>query len=242
MTRGGETGGADEAARHIPFLRRIAEAVKRQYAPPLDTDELVSCGFIGLREAQARFDPASGVRFETYAYYRVRGAMLEGIARQCPLSRHVARKIFAARKANDYVEAAGADAAGRSDKGAGAGATLIAGIFRDLAVVHDMVSVRFLRRDEDEGGTVAEFVDDKSWQEHERGVESAQLRGMVGRLPDFERRLLTLYYFENVTLEDAAGRLGVTKGWASKVHHAAIRRLRAMIEEQGGSGRDGPER
>jgi RNA polymerase sigma factor for flagellar operon FliA len=197
----------------------------------MEIDELVGCGFLGLRQALDRYEPSAGVKFETFAYYRVKGAMLDEIARQCPVSRHMARKLRLARKANDYMEGACADAGGMDGATPGAGAAVIAGIVRDLSAVHAMVSVTVQRTDD--GERQVEFVDEAAAGRHQEAVVASELRSLLGRLPRDQTELLRLYYFEDMTLEEAGRKMGVTKSWACKLHNAAIRKLRALMMERG---------
>jgi RNA polymerase sigma factor for flagellar operon FliA len=223
---------------YLEFVRKIAGKVKRQFNPPMDIDELADCGFLGLRQALDRYAPSAGVKFETFAYYRIKGAMLDEIARQCPLSRHMIRKLRLARKANDYMEGACADAGGMEGATPGAGAALIAGIVMDLSAVHAMVSVT-VRHTED-GGHAVEFVDEAAAGRHQEAVVSSELRSLLGRLPGDQAELLRLYYYEDMTLEEAGRTMGFSKGWACKLHNAAIRRLRALMTKRGDTEEHSP--
>jgi len=228
----GDQGKKSEAgAEHLQFVRKIAGSVRRQLNPPMDEDELVSCGFLGLRQALDKFDPSVNVKFETFAYYRIRGAMLDGISSQCNLSRHMARKLQLARKGNDTLEGAGADAGGMSETGPAARAVMLAGILRDLITVHTMVSVAMQGRGGEE--RQLEFVDDAAALKPQEAVFASEVRGLLKQLTPEQARLLELYYFEDMTMEEAGKKLGVTKSWASKMHAAALRKLRAIMEERG---------
>ncbi len=219
-----------EEERYLPFVRKIAEAIKRQINPPLETDELVSLGFLGLQEALGRYNPEANVKFETYAYYRIRGSMFEGIARQCQLSRHTARKLRMARKANDYLEGASADIGDETTRQLTQNAAILSDIMRDLTSIYDLVSVKFRSLPDGEGEV--EFVDEASAAAHEKAIASIELREAIDRLPSDQRQLLQMYYFDDMTLEEAGKKLGVTKSWACKLHHAAIRQMRRFMKEK----------
>jgi RNA polymerase sigma factor for flagellar operon FliA len=231
--------GMKSEAEYLPFVRKIAGSVRRQINPPMEEDELVSCGFLGLRQALEKFDPSVNVKFETFAYYRVRGAMFDGISSQCNLSRHMARKLQLARKGNDTLEGASADAAGMTETGPGANAVMLAGILRDLVTVHTMVSVTVQRRGGGEERQV-EFVDDAAAGRAQEAVFASEVRGLLKLLTPEQARLLELYYYEDMTMEEAGRKLGVTKSWASKMHAAALRRLREIMEERGMGPDAGP--
>ncbi len=80
----------------MPLVYKIANQVQRQVNGQADRDDLVSWGTTGLLEAMKRFDPEQGAKLSTFAYYRIRGAMLDGIGKTGPLSRKCYRNARAA--------------------------------------------------------------------------------------------------------------------------------------------------
>ena len=79
--------GREDALRYLPFVRRIAVRLARGLPSHVPLDDLVSAGMIGLIDALDRFDPKKGQRFETYAEFRVRGAMLDDLRRADMMAR-----------------------------------------------------------------------------------------------------------------------------------------------------------
>jgi RNA polymerase sigma factor for flagellar operon FliA len=108
---------------------------------------------------------------------------------------------------------------------------MIATSIRDLASIY---TVARLARRHDEDGPGMEFEDPAAGRAHEQEVRRGELRRFIGRLPDDQARLLELYYFEDLTLEEAGKRLGFRKSWACKLHKAALARLREMMGPAGG--------
>ncbi len=218
--------------RHLPLVRRIAGRIKATLGPPLDLDDLVSYGVIGLTDALERFRAETGVPFESFAHYRIRGSILEGISRQCPLSRHAYRKLRLQGRATDHMESVAHDLAGVGNRSADADASMIASSIRDLASIYTVA--RLARRYEDEGAEM-DFEDPAAGRAHEQRVRRGEIADLIGRLPADQARLLRLYYFEDLTLEEAGNRLGFRKSWASKLHKAALGRLREMMGPRGGA-------
>ncbi len=212
--------------RHLPLVRRIAGRIRATLQPPLELDDLVSYGVIGLTDALERFRPETGVPFESFAHYRIRGSILEGISRQCPLSRHAYRKLRLQGMAVDHMESVARDLAGTGHRSADADASMIASSIRDLASIYTVA--RLARRYEEDGPEV-EFEDPAAGQAHERRVRMGEITDLIDRLPRDQARLLRLYYFEDLTLEEAGSRLGFRKSWASKLHRAALARLRELM-------------
>ena len=211
--------------RYLPFVRRIAGRVMTMLAPPLEVDDLVSYGVVGLYDAIEKYRPEAGVPFESFAHYRVRGAMYEGISRQCPVSRHVHRRLKLLEKANDAMESVARDS-GAGVRTPGGDATMIAGAIRDLASIYTVA--RLARRYEDDSAET-EFEDPASAETLETSLSRSEIGKFLERLPEDQTRLLILYYFEDLTLEEIGERMGFKKSWACKLHKTALRSLRAMM-------------
>ena len=85
-----------EVESYMPLVYKIANQVQRQVRGQAEREDLVSWGTTGLLEAMKRFDPEQGAKLSTFAYYRIRGAMLDGIGKTAPLSRKCYRNARAA--------------------------------------------------------------------------------------------------------------------------------------------------
>lgn len=225
---GGESPSAD-MERHLPFVRKVAIRVHRAVSPPLDIEDLVSYGVIGLADALKHYNPETGVPLESFALYRVRGAILEGIARQCPVSRHVHRRLRLLERANDYMEGTASDVAGATERTRSGDASIVASTVRDLAEIYSLTRV-VIQRGED--GPEIDFVDGRAEGAHLGEVEGGELRALVDRLPADQARVVKLYYFADRTLDEVGEELGCRKSWACKLHKSALRKLRAMMEER----------
>ena len=90
------------AEKHLPFVRRVAARMARRAWPYLEMDDLVGIGAEALLRASAQYDPSHGTSFSTFAYLRVRGAMIDGIGLAGRLPRGVVRRR-PARPARDTV-------------------------------------------------------------------------------------------------------------------------------------------
>src|SRR4051812_48748435 len=88
----------------LPLVQAIARKVKRTLGASIDFEDLVGYGSKGLIEAAERFDPRHGVAFSTFAYYRVRGAMLDGLRTMGWYSRADYARYRAEERANEYLQ------------------------------------------------------------------------------------------------------------------------------------------
>jgi RNA polymerase sigma factor for flagellar operon FliA len=214
---------------NLDLVRSIAGKLKRSLGRNLDLDELVAYGSKGLVEAASRFDSGKGVTFSTFAYYRIRGAMLDGLRTMGWYSRGDYARYRAEERANEYLhnlaerkDAAGAPAGQARD----AATTLeeIAEILSGVATVH-ITSL------EAAAGVTDERLPPPD-QQLERMHLHARARRALDKLPEKERRLLQLHYFEDRNLEVAGVELGLSKSWASRLHARAVDRLRKVLEAE----------
>jgi len=225
--------------QHLSLVQAIARKVKKTLNASIEVDDLVGYGSKGLVEAAERFDARHGVAFTTFAYYRIRGSMYDGLRAMGWYSRADYARYRAEERANEYLrnradregaaEAQGGAAgkAGQSKVGqkGDADATLaeVNEILSGIATVH-ITSLE-----------AASTVPDESLPAPDVAVESRRMsrrvREAVAALPEKERRLMELYYFADKNLEEAGAELGLSKSWACRLHARAVDLLREALEE-----------
>jgi RNA polymerase sigma factor for flagellar operon FliA len=209
--------------QHEPLVRKLAVRVRAQLELTTDVEELMAYGFRGLLEAQSRFDPTRGVQFSTFAYYRVRGAILDGVRQMA----YLPRKVHAQRKAAEALDRAAEEASDR--RGADPGARADAGAA--LEAIDDIL-----------GKTCAAYVisavgqaDDQAGPGPEAQAiaeqERHRVRDALAVLPERERTLVEGHFFENRTLEEIGEEMGISKSWASRLCSRALARMRDALEE-----------
>jgi len=222
--------------QHLSLVQSVARKLKKQITARVEFDDLVGYGSKGLIEAAERFDPKHGVAFTTFAYYRIRGAMLDGLRTMGWYSRADYARYRAEERANEYLqnhadrEAAqtvglreGAPAAASPASPVEATLSSIAEILGGIATVH-ITSLE-----------AAATVADESLPAPDASLDSgrlgARVRGALQRLPDKERQLMELYYFAGKNLEEAGGAMGLSKSWACRLHARAVELLRAELAD-----------
>jgi len=214
---------------NLDLVRSIAGKLTRSLGRALDLDELLAYGARGLVEAASRFDPRKGVAFSTFAYYRIRGAMLDGLRSMGWYSRGDLARYRAEERANEYLRSL-AEREGASGAPAGQAHSTtetlaeIAEILSGVATVH-ITSLE-----------AAASVTDERLPPPDRQLEhlhlQARARRGLDKLPEKERRLMQLHYFEDMNLEAASAELGLSKSWGSRLHARAVDRLRKILEEE----------
>jgi RNA polymerase sigma factor FliA len=224
-------------SQHLPLVQAIARKLRKQITARIDFDDLVAYGSKGLIEAAERFDPQVGVAFSTFAHYRIRGAMLDGLRTMGWYSRADYARYRAEERANEYLQnradregagrvAAAADAPGEAAGGppdAAAALASAAEILGAIAAVH-ITSL-------EAAATVADERLPAPDAHIDTGRLGARVRDAVKTLPEKERRLMELYYFGDKNLEQAGAAMGLSKSWACRLHARAVELLRQKMAD-----------
>lgn len=186
--------------------------------------ELEAWGREGLLDAARRFDPGRGVSFRTFAYYRVRGAMLDGLRKMGAWSRRGYERVALLQAAQSTSEGLYEDhaAAGRDVEPARAEQML-----RDhmASMATAMTLGLFAASAVESKEIIAVGRTDDPETEYATAELGSLLRSSVDALPPPEDEIIRRHYFEGETLEAVGSSLGLSKSWASRLHTRAIRRL-----------------
>ncbi len=218
--------------QHLSLVQAIARKVKKSVGASVDVDDLVGYGSKGLVEAAERFDPRHGVAFSTFAYYRIRGAMYDGLRSMGWYSRADYARYRAEERANEYLRSqADRDGAAKAEgapvnRDPAAVLTEVREILAGVATIH-ITSLE-----------AAAAVPDETRPAPDLAVEGRRMaervRRAVATLPDKERRLMELYYFADKNLEEAGAELGLSKSWACRLHARAVELLRSAMDADPG--------
>lgn len=218
--------------QHLTLVSAIAHKVKKTLATSIEVDDLIGYGSKGLVEAAERFDARHGVAFSTFAYYRIRGAMYDGLRTMGWYSRADYARYRAEERANEYLQSqADREGAARADEPLGAPAA--GGSDETLAEIATVLSgvgtVHITSLD------AAASVPDERLPPPDAALEwrelTVRLREALTTLPEKERRLMELYYLGDKNLEEAGRVLGLSKSWACRLHARAVDLLRAAMAE-----------
>jgi RNA polymerase sigma factor for flagellar operon FliA len=223
----------DLVKKHLGLVEAIARKVKRTLGAAMEVEDLVGYGSKGLVEAAERFYGRAGVTFSTFAYYRIRGAMYDGIRTMGWYSRADYARYRAEERANQYLQhqadREGAARAQSPEAASGpktdAAETLagVAEVLSGIAAIH-ITSLEAASR-----------VADDSFAPPDAAVDTARLskrvRDALTTLPEKERQLMELYYFGEKNLEEAGAQLGLSKSWACRLHARAVDLLRRAMDD-----------
>ena len=222
---------------YAPLVKHVAGRLAVMLPPHVEFDDLVSYGMFGLVEAVERFDFERGVKFETYAAARIRGAIIDGLRSADWVPRSVRQKARELEKELIRLESALGRAATDDEIAEALGMTvqeydrLVAELSGASLVSLDEVWVA--DPEEESELRLLETVSNESAISPEDAVEEKELERLLAeaieRLPERERLVLALYYHEGLTLKEIGRVLGVTESRVCQIHTKAILRLRAYL-------------
>lgn len=220
---------SDDERKHLvennlEYVRALACEIARRLPPSIDLDDLIAYGRHGLLEAAARFDPTRGASFKTFSYYRIRGAIFDGLRRMSWFGRREHAELRFEAHADDFVAPmADTDAAQRAER---AGEAPPEQNIRQVADALQGLSVIFISTLE---GFEIPAAHDADAPEPPDLTTQHHLAKALGKLPERECELMRLVYLQDLSLQEAGRKLGLSRSWASRLHARAIGLLREAL-------------
>lgn len=209
---------------HQGLVRAIAWKTHQRLPRSVELDDLVAYGQIGLLEAIAAFDATRGRKFTTYAWHRIRGAMLDGLGKMTWFDRAAFEGRQYERKPTDAAAPSASGAAPPSAQTAAGVASVSSATDKPPArrpARTDLENVNVMSRETDAG-------------EASLHLELVMfLRDLLSVLPEKEAALVRGTFFEGRTLTEAARRVGISTAWASRLQTRTLADLRIALERGG---------
>jgi RNA polymerase sigma factor for flagellar operon FliA len=224
---------------YSPLVKYVAGRVGAGLPPNVDVGDCFSYGMFGLIDAIDKFQPERGIRFELYAMRRIRGAILDELRALDWIPRSVRVKARALERAYAVLETKlnrTPTEAEIADEMAVSVAELHQ-IFSQVSLVNVLALDELLGATSDRPGAVSlgETLEDAAAEDPVAVVESRETHRLLARavttLPEREQTVITLYYFEGLTLAEIGRVLGVSESRISQIHAKAMLALRAKLAE-----------
>ncbi|HET7525658.1 MAG TPA: RNA polymerase sigma factor FliA [Burkholderiaceae bacterium] len=220
--------------QYSPLVRRLAHQMIAKLPANVEIDDLIQVGMIGLNDALSRFDANQGVQFETFATQRIRGAMLDELRGGDWMSRGDRRQQRAIEAAVHKLEQRLQRAPNESEIANEMGMMLadyqeLLGKVRgtQLFYLEDLSGEDgddFLDRHvADEGANPLAMLQDLRMRE--------ALVEAIGKLPEREQHVMSMYYEHDMNLKEIAAVLGVTESRVCQLHSQSIARLRSKLRQ-----------
>ncbi|MFV0459053.1 MAG: RNA polymerase sigma factor WhiG [Actinomycetales bacterium] len=241
-----ESGGSEAREQLIlnysPLVRYVASRVGVGLPPNVEQADLISYGIFGLIDAIEKFDIERGIKFETYAMSRIRGAIIDELRSMDWIPRSVRSKAREVERTYAALEAELHRTPSEAEVATRMGIPL-----RDLHAIFSQVSyVNVIALDELLGGggsggdkgdgmSLGDTLTDHKAVDPETAFEGEETKFLLARaieqLPEREKIVVTLYYYEGLTLAEIGRVLGVTESRICQMHTKAVLQLRNKLAE-----------
>jgi len=213
--------------KYLPYATSISTKMARTLPADIDFDDILCNARLGLLEAAKRFDEKYGVDFRTFAYYRIKGAIYDGLRKTGWIPRSLYSKIKFEQAANEYLEANAKRMDSKSEF-LKKELTDISDSINSVASIYVM-SIDSLEDFEVEDEEAKRAIEHKA--EFQRVKE--KVCDAIESLPDKERKLIKMYYFQKKTLEEIGEQLDLSKSWTSRLHARGLELLFKKVSSLG---------
>jgi RNA polymerase sigma factor FliA len=218
---------------HLPTVRYLARRIHERLPQHVELDDLVSAGVVGLIDAFSKFDHNKKVQFKSYAQFRIRGAILDSLRTLDWSPRELRRKGRAVEEAIRSVTQRVGRAPSEQEIATQMELSLAdyQGLLGDLKGLE--IGSLHMERSEDSGDEELAYIPGSPEEDPLfrclKGEMKQRLADAIDELPEKERMVLTLYYYEELTMREIGLTLGVVESRVSQIHSSAVLRLRTAL-------------
>jgi RNA polymerase sigma factor for flagellar operon FliA len=218
---------------HLPTVRYLARRIHERLPQHVELDDLISAGVVGLIDAFSKFDHTKQVQFKSYAQFRIRGAILDSLRTLDWSPRELRRK---GRAVEEAIRTA-THKLGRVPAEQEIAREMDLGLKEYQQLLGELKGLEIgslhMERTEDSGDEEIAYLpaspDDDPLFRCLQGEMKQRLIDAIEELPEKERMVLTLYYYEELTMKEIGLTLGVVESRVSQIHSAAVVRLRVAL-------------
>jgi RNA polymerase sigma factor FliA len=218
---------------HLPTVRFIARKIHGRLPQHVELDDLISAGVVGLIDAFGKFDHSKQVQFKSYAQFRIRGAILDSLRMLDWSPRELRRKGRAVEEAIRTLNQRFGRAPGEQE----IALEMQMGLNDYQQLLGDLKGLEIgslhMERTEDSGDEELAYIPGSPEEDPLficlKGEMKQLLADAIDDLPEKERLVLTLYYFEELTMKEIGATLGVVESRVSQIHSSSVVHLRAAL-------------
>jgi RNA polymerase sigma factor for flagellar operon FliA len=197
---------------HTPLIRYIVNRIAVRLPSHIDLDDLYNTGVIGLMDAIEKYDPEKNCKFKTYAEFRIKGAI------------QVEQRLGRSANEEEVADSLGLEL----DKFH----TLINQV-RGISLVN-LEEIRGTNADGDRAGTFADIIEDVHSENPFASLKLMETKHVISdtisSLPEKERLVISLYYYEDLNMKEIGTILGITESRVCQIHTKAVMRLRSKLK------------
>lgn len=218
---------------YLPLVKHLARRVLTKLPPSIELNDLIGAGILGLLDAVAKFDPDRNVKFKTYAEIRIRGAILDSLRALDLASRGLRDKAHKIEEACWKLEQENGRTANDEEIAGAMGISLdeLNGVMADLRFV-TVGGFTGATKEGEEEVDLLNYIPDPTADTHytfERKELQRALADAIRQLPEREQQVLSLYYYEELTMKQIGEVLGVGEARVCQIHAKAVLKLRGRL-------------
>jgi RNA polymerase sigma factor for flagellar operon FliA len=227
--------------KYLPFVKNVVHRIAVHLPPTVEVDDLINAGVIGLMNAMENYDHRRDNKFSTYAVFRIRGAVLSELRARDYLSRSSRSKIRELMTANEALE----QRLGRepTDQEIAEEMKLDLDGFYKIRAMSNMSFVSFEEMGlsmNEEKASLMSFLIDGSGKDPSKLTGLKELKRCIAdaieELPEKEKLVISLYYWDELTMKEIGATLEITESRVSQIHSQAILHLRKKLGKMGFGG------
>lgn len=223
--------------KYLPYVKYIASRMLMGLPPGVEFDDLVSYGIIGLIDAIEKFDTSKGIKFETYATLRIKGAIIDELRKISWMPKSAFSKLTQLNVARENLETKLNREPSEQELAEYLGITVedvrITESYINYLSVVSLDDIFF--KSDDEDIQVKNMIENENSPQPEKIIEEEEkifiLKKAIDMLPEKDKLVLQLYYFEKLTLKEIGKVLEITESRVSQLHSRAILRLRENLKK-----------
>jgi RNA polymerase sigma factor FliA len=223
----------DEVVELLPMVHKIARRTVRYLRPPLSFDDLVSSGTVGLLKAARDFDASHQAEFKTYAYIRIKGAILDELRRASLLPSGVNRQVRQVMQLSQEITQQTGNVPTEDELARRLDISVedVFGLFESARAQH-FISIDAFSEEEPALGNVLAAADNtRPGNRLEKAEMLEQLTEAMQQLDPRRLQIIVLYYHQHLTMKQIADLLEITESRVSQLHASALANLSTMLGE-----------
>ena len=223
--------------RYSPMIKYVANRIAMRLPPHIEVDDLISVGVLGLMDAISKYDSTRGAKFKTYAEFRVRGAILDELRSLDWVPRSIRQKASQVDKVVQKLQAKLSRSPEDEEVAQEMGLSLDQ--FHDTLNETKSMPVFSLEdlglaKDSGEQQSLLDCLAGKADADPQTQIRIVELKEIIAKaidaLPEKERLMVSLYYYEELTMKEIGAVLEITESRVSQIHSKAVYRLRTRLK------------
>lgn len=223
--------------KYLPYVKYIASRLVSGKPPGVEYEDLISFGILGLIDAIERFDPSKGLKFETYATLRIRGSIIDELRKISWIPKSAFSKLASLNHAREELELRLNREPTDQELSSYTGMSIDE--LRNVETYINYVSVisleEVLFNSDEEDFQFKSIIKDGTSPQPDKIIEENEkykmIKQAIDMLPEKDRIILNLYYYEKLTLKEIGRILNISESRVSQLHGRAIIRLRENLKK-----------